>query len=108
MQMKRAQLGTDRSHQRFGQISDSNLDVPISVTRLGKNSPLCLSFNFPGQMFEGLFSIWQNFDPTLVNCPSFGAHFNCCNWPKIKQIGMQSGHTGTNPFLPRQFVPSRS
>ena len=31
--------------------------------------------------FEGLFSIRQNFEPTLANFISFGACFLCCKWP---------------------------
>ena len=35
------------------------------MTRLGKISPLRHNFKNLGHIFEGLFSVWQNVDPTV-------------------------------------------
>ena len=36
------------------------------------------------QYFEGLFSIWHNFDSTLANCVCFWGNFNVVNGRKLK------------------------
>ena len=50
-----------------------------SVTRLGEISPLWR------QLFEGLISIWQTFEPTLENSVCFWANLRFCKWPTIEQ-----------------------
>ena len=35
------------------------------------------------QMFDGLFSVWQNFEPTLAKLYCFWATFQCCTCPNI-------------------------
>ena len=50
-----------------------------SVTRLGEISPLWR------QLFEGLISIWQTFEPTLENSACFWVNLCCCKWPNIEQ-----------------------
>ena len=36
------------------------------------------------QIVEGLFSVWQNFEPTLAKLLCFGAASQCCEWPNMK------------------------
>ena len=50
----------------FRQVHDN-----YSVTTFGDFSPLWQNIQSLGQVFQGLFTIWQNFGPTLVNfvCP---------------------------------------
>ena len=52
-----------------------------NVTRFGEISPLWLNFKSLGQIFLGLFSIWQNFDHTVAKMFYYLACFHCCRWP---------------------------
>ena len=45
------------------------------MTRLGKISPLRHNFKNLGHIFEGLFSVWQNFDPILAKKFTLGQVF---------------------------------
>ena len=54
-----------------------------SVTRFGKISPLWHNFKSLGEIFQGLFSIWQNFDPTVGKMFYIWVSFECCRWPNI-------------------------
>ena len=47
----------------------------VSVTIFGEISILWHNFKNIGQIFEALFSIWQNVIPTLVKCYAFGQVF---------------------------------
>ena len=41
-------------------------NIMLSVTRLGKILPLGQTFKNICQTFEGLYSVWQNFEPTFA------------------------------------------
>ena len=56
-----------------------------SVTRFGEISPLWQNFMNLCQMVEGIFSVWQIFEPTLAKLKCFWAAFQCCPWPKIDE-----------------------
>ena len=47
----------------------------FSVTRFGEIVPIWYNFKSLGQKFEGLFSIWQNVDPTEAQCFTIGQFF---------------------------------
>ena len=57
-----------------------------SVNRFGKITSLW-------QVYEGLFCIWQNSEPTLAKLSCNRAIFHCCKWPNIERIIKPSGHT---------------
>ena len=57
-----------------------------SVTRFGEISPLWQEKLSLWQYLEGLLSLWQNFEPTLVNVYASGAIFYCCKKPNIEKI----------------------
>ena len=61
-----------------------------TVTTFGENLPICPNFTSLWQLFEGLFSIWQNIVPSYFLCLCF--HF--CKWPNSDQIMQSTGHTG--------------
>ena len=42
---------------------------------------------------EGLFSIWQNVEPTVANNLCYWANFCCSKYPNLEQIIWPSGHT---------------
>ena len=50
--------------------------ISDSVTGFGEISPLCQNLQSLGQFFQCLFTIWQNFEPTLANFVYFWANFN--------------------------------
>ena len=52
-----------------------------SVTRFGEISPFWPKFKLIWQNFEGLFSIWHNFESTLANFVCFWAYVYCCEQP---------------------------
>ena len=58
--------------------------VSISVTRFGEISPLWQKFKTFWLSLEGLFSIWQNFKPTLANISSKWQAFIVVNHQKLK------------------------
>ena len=37
------------------------------------------------QIFNGLFLIWQNAEPTLANLLHYWANFHCCKWPNLEK-----------------------
>ena len=39
----------------------------------------------PSQMFDSLFLIWQNAEPTLANLWHYLANFHCCKWPHFEK-----------------------
>ena len=47
--------------------------------------------------FEGLFSIWQNFESTLSIFVCFWANVYCCEQPLNEKINLTSGHTVPKP-----------
>ena len=49
------------------QRANSYTPFSASVTRFGEISPLWLKFTSLGQIFDGLFLIWQNSMATLAN-----------------------------------------
>ena len=51
--------------------------VPSSVTGFGEISPFWQTFKIIWQYFEGLFSIWRNFERSLANLVCFWANFYC-------------------------------
>ena len=57
--------------------------VTSSVTRFHEISPLWQNFKVFGNIFEGAFSIWKNFEPTSANFPSHWANLYCWQWPNI-------------------------
>ena len=50
----------------------------LSVTRIGEISPFWPKFKLICEHFEGLFSIWQNFESTLSIFVCFWANVYCC------------------------------
>ena len=50
------------------------------MARFGKISPFWHNLKSLGQNFEGLFDIWQNFDPTVAKMFYHWASFGCCGW----------------------------
>ena len=59
------------------------------MTRLGEISPLGQTIKNLWQIFEGLFSVWQHFEPTLWNQLDILGKFEVSKEAK-------SGHTGSN------------
>ena len=59
--------------------------VGSSVTRFGESLPLCQKFTSLWQIFDGLFIIWQNAEPTLANLWHYWANFHCYKWPNIER-----------------------
>ena len=64
----------------------------VSVTRFCEISPLWQKFTSRWQIFDGLFLIWQNAQPTLANLWHNWDNFHCCKWPKIE---IKSNHLVT-------------
>ena len=64
---------------------DSSLEIaaamtgrpPNSVTRFGEILLLGQTFKNLLQTFEGLFSVWQNFEPTLATFDQFWGNLSC-------------------------------
>ena len=63
-----------------------------SVTTFGDFSPLWQNIQSLGQVFQGLFTIWQNFGPTLVNFVCPWANFRWWKWPNAEK---ESSHLVT-------------
>ena len=53
--------------------------------QIWRNFTTLAKFKSIWQMFECLFSIWQNFGPTLVNVLFCWANFHCCKQPKLNK-----------------------
>ena len=64
----------------------------VSVTRFGEMLPLWQKFTSLWQIFDCLFLIWQNAEPTFANLWHYWAIFHCCKWPNIEK---QSNHLVT-------------
>ena len=58
--------------------------VVHSVTKFGEISPLWHNLQSLGQFLDGLFTIWQNFEPTLASFIYFWANFHRCKWPNVE------------------------
>ena len=58
----------------------------FSVTRLGEILPTWIFFKSLGPFIKGLYSIWQNVQPTLANLLYFWANLQCCKLANIEQI----------------------
>ena len=54
--------------------------------RFGEILPLWEKFTSYWKIFDALFLIWQNAEPTLANLSHFWANFHCCKWPNIEQL----------------------
>ena len=67
-----------------------------SVTKFGEISPLWQYFPSLCQYFEGIFSIWQNYETTSLNFVCHWANFNCCKWTNIAK---KSSHLVTLNWL---------
>ena len=69
-----------------------------SVTRFGKNSTTLWQkkLNVFGYFSESLFSIWQNFEPTLVTLP-FVCYSADLYYKKLPNIYKSSSHLVTLP-----------
>ena len=63
-----------------------------SVTRFGKILPLRQKIISLGQCCKGLFSVMQNFVPTLEIFCARGPNFIVVNGKKIEQTIWPSGH----------------
>ena len=72
------------SNLHLSRIWVNEIDNPTSVTIFGEISPLWQNFTSLWQLFGGLFLIWQNSQPTLVNLLHYWAKFHCCKWPNIE------------------------
>ena len=55
-----------------------------TATRFGEISPLWQNKLRFWQNIDGLFGIWQNFEPALAKELCHWANFHCCKWPNIK------------------------
>ena len=64
------------------QLEHKNEGEFSSVTGLSEILPLWHNFKSLGQSFEGLFSIWKKFDPTVARMFYYWASFQYCRWPK--------------------------
>ena len=80
------------------QLSDGS-----SVTRLGEISPLWQKFTSLWQIFDCLFLIWLNAEPTLANLWHYWANLNCCKWPNVEKrsndLVTLDGRNQTKNFL---------
>ena len=56
----------------------ATVNIPGSVTRFGKISPLW-------QIFDSLFLIWQKAEPTLANLLHYWGNFQCYKWQNIEK-----------------------
>ena len=65
----------------------------VSVTRSGENSPLWQNISSLWQFFDGLISIWQYCEPTLVPVLCCWAIIRFCKGTKMERIILPSGHT---------------
>ena len=52
--------------------------IPPSVTRLGEILPPWKFFKSLWPFLKGLFSIWQNIQPTLASLLYFWGNLQCC------------------------------
>ena len=61
------------------------LVVLTSVTKFGEISQL---FQKPRSFYKGggLFSVWQNFEPTLANLLCYWANFHYCKRPNTEEL----------------------
>ena len=64
--------------------------INTSVTRFGEISPLWQNFKNILQLYDGLISIWQTFEPTLENSVFFGPIYVVVNGQILSK---HSGHT---------------
>ena len=64
----------------------SCLATTTNVTRFGEISPLWQNLQSLWQFFEALFTIWQNFEPTLAYFVYFWSNFHLCHWTKCGKI----------------------
>ena len=55
------------------------------MTRLGEISPLWQNLKVFEQLKKALFTIWQNFEPTLSNILCFWANLHSYKWPNIEK-----------------------
>ena len=55
--------------------------LAISMTRFGEISPIWYDFKSLGHLFGGLFSFWQNVDPTEAKMFCHWASIHCCRRP---------------------------
>ena len=78
-----------------------SLRYPSSVTRFGEILPLWQNSICLRQCYDGLFSIWQNCEPTLVNFLCCWANIQRYKGPKIERIILPSGHTVPKSVLYR-------
>ena len=61
-------------------------EMMTNVTRFGKIWPLWQKFTSLWQIFDGLFVIWQNAEPTVEKLYHCWAYFQCCKWPNIEKF----------------------
>ena len=82
-------LSAPISHVHFHLISYSIFIflswLPYSVTRYGEILPLWQKFTSLWQMFNGLYLIWQNTQPTLANLWHYWTNFHCSKWPNLEK-----------------------
>ena len=69
------------THTTFSYGWPSPIKVLFSVTRFGEILPLWHNFKSIGQIFEGLFSIWQIIILTLAKMLCYWASFHCYRRP---------------------------
>ena len=80
------------SHFKQERLTSSSLNV-ASVIRFCKISPLWEHFMKLCKMFEGLFRVWQNFEPILANFNVFLGRLFMLYMAKYWKITKPSGHT---------------
>ena len=61
-------------------------EMMTNVTKFGKIWPLWQKFTSLWQIFDGLFVIWQNAEPTVEKLYHCWAYFQCCKWPNIEKF----------------------
>ena len=62
---------------RFPHVQTIVPKAVSSVTRFGEILLLGQTFKNLLQTFEGLFSVWQNFEPTLATFDQFWGNLSC-------------------------------
>ena len=60
------------------------------------------------QCRDSLFSIWQNYKPTLVNFLFFWSNINCCTGPKFERISHLVTLLGSHYYYDVDAEPSVS
>ena len=66
--------------------------APCTLSTVTKFRQFWICLKIIWQLFDGLLSIWEKFEPTLEISLCFWANLPC-KWPNFEQIFKASGHT---------------